>query len=340
MIILSAEDKNISDILNLIDKEIIFISSSLTMQENLSTQILRYFKKLASNINLESSSNDISNYSVKSKEISKILDKANSNIELYKQYLEILEKFKNNIEKFNMKKILDKIKEYNDLYTQNNNQILSNINEIEVFLQSIIQDSENALHSQQEKLEEETKKENVEENIIKANKLNYANYIDDELDENGNFKLYENTLIISEVAKVVILPYTKDKLEDILNANKDKYSDIYDVIDKIYTVPLKKYKYQPVSRFKEAYRLARNKEKMSIKGALELGCECFFNTSLHPAIITACDNLNQLDIYLSCLDYDELDDFKFFTVIFKIPPLIDRKPLFNFNISKRFSLNQ
>lgn len=80
-----------------------------------------------------------------------------------------------------------------------------------------------------------------------------------------------------------------------------------------------------MARFREAYKLAKDKENMSFKGALDLAFECFFNSALHPAIISSCDNLNQLDVYLSCLEYDELEDFYFFDIIYKIPPLKQNK---------------
>ena len=129
----------------------------------------------------------------------------------------------------------------------------------------------------------------------------------------------------SEQEKHVILPYTLKKLNNILKANPDKYTDIYDIIDKLYTKPIKYYKNAPIARFREAYKLAKDRENMSFKGSLDLAFECFFNTSLHPAIISSCENINQLDVYLSCLEYDELDDFYFFDIMYKIPPMKGNK---------------
>lgn len=131
----------------------------------------------------------------------------------------------------------------------------------------------------------------------------------------------ENTLIISEKEGKVFLPYTLKKINCCISENPSFYSSIEDVIDDVFTVPLTNYKHASVSRFTEAYRLIREKEKGSIKDALDLACEVAFNYSLHPAIITACSNLNELDIYLACLEYNELKDFRYFSVIFDVAPL-------------------
>ena len=45
----------------------------------------------------------------------------------------------------------------------------------------------------------------------------------------------------------------------------------------------------------------RKKEKASVFDSISLATEVVFNSSLNPAVITACNNLDQLDIYLDCL---------------------------------------
>ena len=46
---------------------------------------------------------------------------------------------------------------------------------------------------------------------------------------------------------------------------------------------------------------------------------------MHPAIITACKNSNELDVYLSCLEYNELEDFTSFKIVFQGLPAISKK---------------
>lgn len=128
-----------------------------------------------------------------------------------------------------------------------------------------------------------------------------------------------NTLLISETQSKVVLPYKIDDIEKILDKNK-KYSTIQDVIDSEYTLPIDRYKNSSKSRFKEAYNLMRKKEKASVFDSLSLATEVVFNNSLNPAVITACNNLDQLDVYLDCLSSNELDKFDYFKVKYEIMP--------------------
>ena len=54
---------------------------------------------------------------------------------------------------------------------------------------------------------------------------------------------YENnTLLISEIKKKVVLPYTIDELQKILDTNK-KYRNFEEIIDNLYTIPIDNYKH-------------------------------------------------------------------------------------------------
>ena len=128
-----------------------------------------------------------------------------------------------------------------------------------------------------------------------------------------------DTLLISETQSKVVLPYKINDIEKILEKNK-KYSTIQDVIDGEYTFPIDKYKNSSKSRFKEAYNLMRKKEKASVFDSLSLATEVIFNSSLNPAVITACNNLDQLDVYLDCLSSNELDKFNYFKINYEIMP--------------------
>lgn len=87
-----------------------------------------------------------------------------------------------------------------------------------------------------------------------------------------------------------------------------------ELIEKNYTVPLSRYKHGCISRFREAFVLVREREKGSVFAAFDLAIELFFTKYLHPAIITACKRLDWLDVYLDCLDKNELDEFPFFKI--------------------------
>ena len=115
----------------------------------------------------------------------------------------------------------------------------------------------------------------------------------------------------------MILPYSISELEECFSNNPEKYSCIQDIIDKEYTVSMNTYKNVSFSRFREAFNLAKNKSNLSFIDALNLANELFFNSNVEPAIIAACRNIDELDIYLSCLEDDELEDFKCFQIIHK-----------------------
>ena len=128
-----------------------------------------------------------------------------------------------------------------------------------------------------------------------------------------------DTLLISETQNKVVLPYKIKDVEKALSENS-QYKTIEDVINVEYTLPLDKYKNSTKSRFKEAYNLMRKKEKASIFDSLSLATEVTFNNLLNPAIITACQNLDQLDVYLDCLSSNKRDKFNYFKVKYEILP--------------------
>ncbi len=128
-----------------------------------------------------------------------------------------------------------------------------------------------------------------------------------------------NTLIISDSNQNVVLPYKVIELEEKLRKNK-KYKTLQDVIKNEYTLPLETFKNPTKSRFREAFQLIKKKEHGSLKEAIELGFELMFQSDLNPAVIAACKDLDELDIYLDCLDDNELDKFSCFKIEYNVPP--------------------
>ena len=142
-----------------------------------------------------------------------------------------------------------------------------------------------------------------------------------QISNTSDINLLENTLVISEIQGKVILPYTLNNLKLMLNENKSKYKSINEIIETEYTVPYSKFKNPSFARFKEAFRLVKNKEHGSIKEAFDLGMELLLNYNLHPAIISACKNIDELDIYLDYLSTNELNKFTIFDVKYEIAPM-------------------
>ena len=131
-----------------------------------------------------------------------------------------------------------------------------------------------------------------------------------------------NCLIISDEDQKVYLPYSFEEVDKKFKAYGHKYESITDLIEQEYIKPASYYKNPFRARFREAYKLMRRKQHGSIGAAIALGIELAFETHLHPAIITACKNLEELDIYLDCLDDNELDKFSCFDIIYKSMPTI------------------
>lgn len=155
------------------------------------------------------------------------------------------------------------------------------------------------------------KEDTQNDNILDAIKNNPIS--DEEIKDN-------RVLLISEKRNKVFLPYYISDLKHALKSNKT-YRNLQDVIDKQYIVSLNKYKNPPISRFREAYNLMRKKEKASISDSLDLALGLTFNSSLNPAIITACNNLEELESYLDCIELNELSKFEFFEIKYEISPM-------------------
>ncbi len=139
--------------------------------------------------------------------------------------------------------------------------------------------------------------------------------IQEETSENIEIpEFVEKMLIVYEKDNKAILPYSILELEECFSNNPEKYSSIQDIIDKEYTVSTTNYKNTSFVRFKTTFNLAKNKSNLSFIESLNLSNELFFNSNAEPIIIAACKNTDELDIYLSCLADNVLEDFKCFEI--------------------------
>lgn len=134
-----------------------------------------------------------------------------------------------------------------------------------------------------------------------------------------------NVLIVSEKEQKAYLPFFYSEVKDIYQNSNNQYRTLQDVIDNLYVLPLDKFKNSTIARFKESFHLIRDKEKGSVTKALDLGLELMFKYELNPIIIAACRNLDELDIYLDCLEENELHDFSCFEIKFEVTPQLTKK---------------
>jgi len=280
------------------------------------------------------------------------MTKINANVlllrTLSKKLEEIREDIKNSID------VTDKIKYYNKLYSLLSDRLTYTDKEIQEFLDSnviaedaaqpVILPGLDIVESVQETVQEEPNMEAPQCIDIMKPSTEIAKKMDEFMiynygsttveatsgrpqekpvvDNNDTPEILENTLVISGDDKKVILPYKLEEINKIMEKHPKRYKSIQDVIDDLYTKPAKYYKNTAKARFREAFKLVTERENGSLRKALDLGVELFFNHNIHPAVISACKNMNELDVYLSCLEYNELDDFHFFKIIFNSVPAI------------------
>ena len=314
----------------IIDIEVSSIKSSLSLQKYIYNTILSISDVLWNMINSSSDINlihdiskdlyDISNFSLQ-------IQSTISSLEKLETKLETLNKATTNIE-------LDDnlINNINQCHDESSNLIEQSLNLNSSFNDFITKFSKINYLSHKEIYNNNNNNENKNENFIKNNEENS----NDNNDNNGNIgnieesnktdnlkkilyipdNLKENTLVISD--SEVLLPFTKDELEEKLNSSN--LDSCRQVINTFYRKPKKYFEPSSISRFREAYSLVKNKEHGSKFQALSLALELSTNYNLHPAIISACKDLTQLDVYLSCLEYKELSDFHFFDIVYNIPP--------------------
>lgn len=131
----------------------------------------------------------------------------------------------------------------------------------------------------------------------------------------------ENVLLISEIKNKIVLPYTFKELDEFINLYPEKYANYNEVINDKYTLPYNSFSSSPMSRFKEAFKLVK-RNKGSVFEAFDLGYELAFNYNLNTAIICACKNVDELDIYLDYLENNETDKFDIFEIKYEFYPTV------------------
>ena len=290
-----ADKENIT---KLIELEKISLTSTLDIQKNLNKQILIFIKNFMADVTFSFDINPNDKAFFYLNESTDALRKSNSNITILKRLIELIEEIDEKSESLEIE-----IEKYNTEFKENINTIYESTEIIEKFVHKI-----NTTNLSELAKDLTIENEEVQEDIISGKDLEIS-YI-------------EKTLIISEEQKKVILPYTINEVKDILINNNSIYTSLQDVIDKVYTKPIGYYRFSAIARFREAYKLVKEKENGSKTKALELAFELLLNYNLHPAIISACKNIDELDIYLDYLENNETNKFDLFQVVFEIAPIV------------------
>lgn len=302
---------------NIINDELDTLNNILNQQRQLKKTLFLYLEKLSESLSNATDTHDTTSLISCLETIKKNFENIKENIDKIKELKKyLLDSLKLDFfdpiyfEKYNkdFKSLFNKISEDNIFYYTFMESILKHMTvNFPDFNSNTIKDISNNIELTPNVVSEKVLDETEIKN--KINKL--QNNINHE-----NLHLSENVLLVSEKNKNVVLPYSTVELEIFFSDHPEKYSSIQDIIDKEYTLPLKYYKHAAISRFKEAFYLARKKSKLSFLKSLSLANEVFFNSNLNPAIITACRNVDELYIYLSCLDDNALDKFNCFKIVY------------------------
>lgn len=232
--------------------------------------------------------------------------------------------FCKNIQEKDIPELENKLNEYNKTESIDYLKVLNNTNENEEFIKQLLEKIKKMLEKNDNikvlKKAENTKKDEILNDTEEFEKEQQQESIITK-DKNSNDN---NILLISEIEGKVFLPYKIKDLEEEIK-NKSKYKTIEELIAKEYIIDLLQFKNTITARFRESYNLIKNKENGSIFDAVQLGLELMLNYSLHPAIIAACKNEDELDIYLDCLEENELDMFNIFEIKYEIAPVLKKK---------------
>lgn len=303
---------NFSDLENrkqLLNIEKSSLKATLDIQKTLNKQILVFIKNFIGSIEVNYDFDSSSSFFSYMNESTSMLNKSNSNIENIQNLIKKLDIISDLIKKNDNEFLEIEIDSYNNQFNEYINSIYENTNLIEEFIHKI------SLLDLSKLLQDFKNSQTIGkvDDVATSEDLTVSS---DDVDSS----YIENTLIISELKGKVILPYKMETVKQILL--NENYSSISDVIEKLYTIPIKNYKFASVARFREAYKLMIEKEHSSKLKAISLASELFGNYNLHPAIITACNSLDELDIYLACLEDNVLGDFKFFDIKYEIPPAV------------------
>lgn len=205
-----------------------------------------------------------------------------------------------------LNQIYDKISEFK----RKQKKVEDENNKYELIVDKFLDESEiDKLIKQDVKLRREEKRRINNFDNSKANKY------DEELKDNLELR-------VSEKQKRVYLPYTKAEIEGFLENYPEEYKSAKDVINQEFITDISIYNKHPVlARFREAYSLSRNREMKSAIDSLKFAVDLMFRSDINPTIIAAVKSQQQLETYIQCLESNQLENFKYFTIIFEVNPI-------------------
>ncbi len=191
-----------------------------------------------------------------------------------------------------------------------------------------IEEDSDTLTSTEQSPEEESKNiehfykdENSKDETIK-NKILSKKDFDNKLLKIENAIEDNRTLVISERLQKIYLPYKVSELTNYVESYPGSYNSLKDVVAQEFILPFDYFRKHPSkSRFTEAYNLLKNREGRNFMKSVSYAFRLLNKNNLNPAIIASCKTQHELDSYLYYLDSDNLNNFKFFDIIYEVNPM-------------------
>lgn len=185
-------------------------------------------------------------------------------------------------------------------------------------------ESNDIVESDQENLSnvEHFYKEDIQKNAVFKNKGMSKKDFNNKLLKIENAVEDNRTLVISERLQKIYLPYKVSELENYVESYPDSYSSLKDVVNQEFILPFDYFRKHPSkARFTEAYNLLKNREGRNFIKSVSYAFRLLNKNNLNPAIIASCKTQHELDSYLYYLDSDNLNNFKFFDIIYEVNPI-------------------
>ena len=205
----------------------------------------------------------------------------------------------------------------------NNVDIESLSQEIEVPENITFKDSsaEQAVQHDEEKNIEHFYKDNHSDAEFKNKGLSKKDF-DEKLLKIENALEDNKTLVISERLQKIYLPYKVSELTNYIENYPGSYNSLKDVVAQEFILPFDYFRKHPTkARFTEAYNLLKNREGRNFMKSVSYAFRLLNKNNLNPAIIASCKTQHELDSYLYYLDSDNLNNFKFFDIIYEVNPM-------------------
>lgn len=232
--------------------------------------------------------------------------------------IEIQEEFAEEIRKIDKlidNELIPEIKNIENLTLpqEKNKDSIKNTENVET--SEILENSEQTVTKEKRKLTFKKAKKSKKEPLTKDSFFEKVENIKNAVNDN-------KTLVISERLGEIYLPYKKTELLEYIEKNPKTYKSLDDVVKQEFTLPFQFFRNQSSKlRFSETYKLLKNKDGYGFIKSVSYALKISAKRNLNPVIIASCKSKFELESYIYYLDSNNLNNFRFFDIIYEVNPL-------------------